>query len=119
MLCALLALAAPSISGDDWPSFRGAHARGVVDGHALVAKWDVAKGENVRWSTPGPGLAHSSPVVWGTRVFVTSAVRKGGEADLKVGLYGDPTPVASEGAYDFVVLALERDTGKVLWQATA
>jgi len=108
-----------SIAQENWPSFRGPSARGVAEGHALPTSFDLAKGENVRWKTPVPGLAHSSPIVWGARVFVTSAVRKGGASSLKVGLYGDPSPVESEGAQDFVVLALDKASGKVLWQQTA
>jgi len=104
---------------DNWPSFRGPSARGVAEGHPLPERFDVAKGENVRWKTPIPGLAHSSPIVWGTRVFATSAVRKAGASDLKVGLYGDPAAVANEGPHDFVVLALDKASGKVLWQQTA
>lgn len=106
-------------SGDDWPSFRGAHARGVAEGHALVEGFDVAKGEDVLWRTPVPGLAHSAPVIHGARLFLTSAVRKAGEAELKVGLYGDPQAVESEGEHDFVVLALDKASGKLLWQHTA
>lgn len=116
----LVAVAGTSTSsGDDWPSFRGPSARGVAEGHALVESFDVAKGENVLWRTPIPGLAHSAPVIHGARVFVTSAVRKSGEAELKVGLYGDPSAVASEGEHDFVVIALDKTTGAVQWQRTA
>src|ERR1700752_4468331 len=91
---------------DDWPSFRGPSARGVAEGHALPTTWSVEKGEGVRWRTSIPGLAHSSPVIAGKRLFVTTAVRKGAAAELKVGLYGDPSPVESEGEHDFVVVAL-------------
>src|SRR5262245_52509527 len=113
LACALVC-SAPAAARQNWPSFRGPSARGVAEGHALPASFDLAKGENVRWKTPVPGLAHSSPIVWGGRVFVSSAVCKGTPVALKVGLYGDPTPVASEGAHDFVVLALDARTGEVL-----
>ena len=106
-------------SDTNWPQFRGPSARGVADGHALVASFDVEKGENIVWRVEVPGLAHSSPIVWGERVFVTSAVRKGAPSELKVGLYGDPTAMTNEGEHDFVVIALDRKTGKVLWQETA
>ncbi|NOT31747.1 MAG: PQQ-binding-like beta-propeller repeat protein [Planctomycetes bacterium] len=117
VLCGAAGASAPS--GDDWPSFRGPSARGVAEGHALVASFDVAKGENVRWRTPIPGLAHSAPVISGARVFVSSAIRKSGAAELKVGLYGDPNAVEAEGEHDFVVLALDKATGAVQWQQTA
>ena len=57
-----------------WPSFRGPQASGVADGQSLPDKWDGETRENILWRTPIPGLAHSSPVVWGHRIFVTSAV---------------------------------------------
>jgi len=101
-----------------WPSFRGAHASGVSDGHALPTAWNVETGENVRWRTPIPGLAHSSPVVWGYRLFVTTAV-KDAEADLKVGLYGDIGSVEDDSVHRFDVMCLSTKTGAVEWTRTA
>ena len=72
-----------------WPSFRGAGAGGIAEGYATATEWDVERGTNIKWKTAIPGLAHSSPVVWGDRLFVTTAVRDKDEAELKVGLYGD------------------------------
>src|SRR5215207_5474603 len=69
-------LAAQGRRADNWASFRGPHASGVAAGQNLPEKWDAAKGAGVRWKTPIPGLAHSSPVVWGDRVYVTSMVRR-------------------------------------------
>src|SRR5262249_21317116 len=98
--------------------FRGPGARGVADGVSTPAKWNVPKGENVLWTTSVPGLAHSSPVVWGDSVFVTTAVREGGEAPLKVGLYGDIESADDDVAQRFVLLRLDKATGKVLWERT-
>lgn len=122
---ALVALSAtpgfanPSDDPTTWPSFRGPDARGVatVD---LPTTWNVESGDNVRWKTPIKGLAHSSPVVWGNRIFVTSAERvDDGEASLKVGLYGNITPVDDEGEILFKVLAYDLETGKQVWERTA
>ncbi|MCP4452446.1 MAG: hypothetical protein GY809_13375 [Planctomycetes bacterium] len=52
-------------AGQNWPSFRGAPAVGVAEGHPTATQWDLKSGENIRWKTPIPGLAHSSPVMWG------------------------------------------------------
>src|SRR5687768_4468750 len=80
-----------------WPQFRGPGASGVAPGdHATPITWDVPAGKNVLWKASVPGLGLSSPVVWGDRVFITTAVAakevaaggKGAE-ELKVGLYGD------------------------------
>ena len=118
----------PAIALDDpaataWPSFRGPHASGVAEGHALPREWNVSSGKGVRWSVPIPGLAHSSPVVWGDRVYVTSAVRAAGEAKLE-SLFGSPgygsgDPVEDEGSHAFVVHALDRASGAILWSRVA
>ncbi len=76
-------------AGQNWPSFRGHSAAGIAEGHPTPTKWDSNSGHNIRWKTPIPGLAHSSPVIWGDRIFVTTAVKSEGESLLKVGLYGD------------------------------
>ncbi len=118
-LAALLCLL-PGAAGAEsaaWPSFRGAQAAGVATGAAPTA-WNGEKGTNVLWKTPIPGLAHSSPVVWGDHVFVTTAVSSEDES-LRVGLYGDVDSVESKAAYSWRVLALDRKTGKVLWEREA
>jgi outer membrane protein assembly factor BamB len=81
-------------------------------------KWDVPKGENVLWTSSVPGLAHASPVVWGDGVFVATAVREGGEASLKVGLYGDIGAAEDNGTQRYLLLRLDRKTGKALWERT-
>ena len=102
----------------NWPSFRGPSARGVADGFELPVTWDVEKGENIAWKTPIPGLAHSSPIVWGDRVFAMTAV-KDEEALLKVGLYGTIESVEDDSEHEFQVLCLDRTSGEVLWTETA
>lgn len=103
-----------------WPQFRGAAACGV-DASQVPAptRWDLATGDNVVWSTPIPGLAHSSPIVWGDRLFVTTAVRREGESAIKVGLYGSVKSTPDEGVHKFQVWCLERNTGQVVWVRTA
>jgi outer membrane protein assembly factor BamB len=102
-----------------WPSFRGPSGSGVADGQQPPLTWDVKTGANVRWKTPVPGLGHSSPVVWGDRVFLTTAV--GGDPDPKVrtGNYGDPDSVNDTSKHAWQVVCLNRATGKVLWTRTA
>jgi len=103
----------------NWPSFRGSRASGVADGFATPSKWDMGTGEGRLWKTPIPGLAHSSPIVWGDRIFVTSAIRKTGDQSLKVGLYGDIQPVEDEGIHQWSVFSLDRNTGEIVWQQVA
>src|SRR5262249_21193221 len=69
-----------------WPSSRGSNAPGVADGQFPPLSWDAEKGRNVRWKTPIPGLGHSCPIVWGDRVYVTTAVSGDGKSEFKPGL---------------------------------
>ena len=76
-------LAPAGDSRGSWPSFRGPQASGVADGQQLPDSWNGTTGENILWRTPIPGLAHSSPVVWGDRLFVTSAISSRAERDVQ------------------------------------
>ena len=100
-----------------WPQFRGPGASGVGTGDSPV-QWNGETGENVLWKAAIPGLAHSSPIVWGDRMFLTSALPTAGEGALKLGLYGDIGSVEKEGAHAFGVYCLNRKTGKILWEKT-
>ncbi|HET8647182.1 MAG TPA: PQQ-binding-like beta-propeller repeat protein, partial [Vicinamibacteria bacterium] len=105
-------------AGVDWPGFRGIQARGVSDGAATPAKWDVVAGQNVRWKVKVPGLSHSSPVIWGDRVCVTTAV-SGKDDPLRVGLYGDIEPVQDTTPHEWRVLCYDKRNGKLLWNQLA
>src|SRR2546422_10095093 len=89
--------------GVDWPSFRGISARGVAEGYPAPLRWNAEAGENVRWTTPIPGLGHSSPVVWRNLVCVTTAIRASSHPELKVGLYGDIQPVQDDTMHSLKV----------------
>ena len=102
-----------------WPSFRGAQAAGVSEGQNLPDRWDGKSGENILWRTPIPGLSHSSPVVWGERVFVTSAVSSDAKASFRPGLYGDGDASQDRSVQRWMVYALDKRTGKMLWERVA
>lgn len=106
------------VSTVSWPQFRGLQAKGIVLDATLPTTWNVESGENIAWKTPIPGLGHSAPVVWGERIFVTTAVTKE-EASLEVGLYGRIDPVEGEKDVEWRVLALDRSSGEVLWNVLA
>ena len=107
------------VFGQDWPSFRGSHASGVADGQNLPSAWDADQGLNIVWKTRIPGLAHSSPVVWENRVFVTTAVSGQGDDGFKPGLYGDGAASADDSIHQWKVYALNKRTGEVLWERVA
>jgi len=102
-----------------WPSFRGAQASGVADGQNLPDTWNVKAGENILWRIPIPGLAHSSPVVWGNRIFVTSAVSNDPKATFRPGLYGDGDASQDLSRHRWMLYALDKRDGKVLWERVA
>src|SRR5438132_12953273 len=52
----------------NWPQFRGDHASGIADSQNLPLEWTT------QWKTPIPGLAHSSPIIWADRIFLTTAI---------------------------------------------
>jgi outer membrane protein assembly factor BamB len=122
-LAAALLLATPAAPpaprpGVDWPQFRGIAAAGVAEGFTLPATWNAATGENIAWKTPIPGLGLSSPVVWGGEVFVSTSISGRAGSNLKVGLYGDITPVEDDTVHEWRIYALDKKTGQVKWQRT-
>lgn len=102
-----------------WPSFRGPSASGIADGQNLPDKWDVKTGENILWRTAVPGLAHSSPVVWGNQIFVTSAVSSDPKATFRPGLYGDGDASKDRSLHKWMLYAIDKRNGKVLWERLA
>ena len=102
-----------------WPSFRGPQAAGVADEQHLPDRWNVEKGENILWRTSIPGLAHSSPIVWGDRLFVTSAISSRGRATFKTGPYDGGDASDDTSSQQWVLYALDTASGKIVWQKTA
>jgi len=116
---ATVRLPSAAASTGSWPSFRGLNASGVADGQHLPDKWNGTTGESILWRTPIPGLAHSSPVVWGDRIFVTSAISSRPGATFKRGLYGDGDASDDHSRHQWVLYAIDKRTGKIAWQRIA
>lgn len=91
-LPALLLLALPPAQAENWPQFRGPNGQGRSSETNLPLAWSAT--ENVAWKTALPGQGWSSPIVWGDRVFVTTATEDGQSCR---------------------VLALDRDGGQITW----
>ena len=107
--------AAPREAPRPWPSFRGTDASGNGDGQGAPLSWNVAAGQNVRFRTAVPGIALSSPIVWGDRIFVTSAVSAASDQTFRTGLYGDGTSVNDLSEHTFRLYAIDKKTGAILW----
>ena len=76
-----------------WPNWRGPSGQGLVSGSGYPDTWSDT--ENVAWKAPVPGVGHSSPIVWGDQIFLTTS-------------YGDGTRMT--------VLSFDRDGGGQLWE---
>ena len=100
-----------------WPQWRGPLGNGVAPNADPPVEWGEDK--NIRWKVALPGSGHSTPIVWGKRVFVTAAVPFGESVEpvynQAPGAH-DNRPVSQQ--HQFVVLALSRASGQVLWQRT-
>jgi outer membrane protein assembly factor BamB len=112
-------VATASLSAQQWPGFRGTNASGVGDGRPTAVSWNTTTGENILWKTPVEGVAVSSPIVWGTRVFVSTAISSDPNVSIKTGLYGDVEPIADSSKHTWHLIALDKSTGKVLWDRVA
>jgi len=113
------ALPEPAPAAGAWPSFRGPDASGTAAAQNLPDEWNGETGDNILWRTPIPGLAHSSPVVWGDRLFVTSAISSEEGATFKPGLYGDGDASSDRSEQRYMIYALDKGSGEILWERLA
>ncbi len=119
VLLAALTAASSAPPDGNWPSFRGPSASGVADGQQLPQHWNGETLENIRWKTLIPGLAHSSPIVWGERIYVTSAISSRGDATFKHGLFGEGDASDDRSVQQWKVFCIDRATGKIVWDRLA
>lgn len=122
----LSSLARGEGSGEDWPQWRGPAANGVA---ASAAPTEWSEDEGLRWKVDLPGVGSSTPIVFGSRVYVTTAIpterrpdgakpAKAADEPAQAGGRGRrrrPEPL--ENIYEFVVVALDRADGKEVWRS--
>ena len=99
-----------------WPGFRGTNRSGIGDGADTPVDFDLESGKNVAWRVALPGLGNSSPVVWGDRIYLTTAVAEGGSVPLRVGPSGSGEEIDEQREHRWLVLALDKSTGKKIWE---
>jgi hypothetical protein len=90
---AALGAMAAGAHAEEWPAWRGPRGDGTSTETAVPVRWTAA--ENVLWKTPVPGKGHSSPVVWGDRIFVTAC---------------------DEERKERLLLCYDRPGGRLLWK---
>ena len=114
------AFCASAAGPDDWPRWRGPNGTGVARGDAPLHWSDT---EHIAWKAAIPGKGNSSPVIWGDRIFLTTAVPTAAQPASA------PAPAGGRGGFGgssgpqpehkFMVMALDRKTGKELWEKVA
>ncbi|MFA5190641.1 MAG: PQQ-binding-like beta-propeller repeat protein [Verrucomicrobiia bacterium] len=93
------AVLATTVFASEWPCWRGPQLDGVSDETNIPTRWSSGTNgtQNIAWKVAIPGTGHSSPIIWGDRVFVTTYVPDGDKRML---------------------LCLDRRSGKTLWERT-
>ena len=85
------------VHAENWPAWRGPRGDGTSAERELPVTWDVTSGENIVWRRELPGKGHSSPIVWGNRLFVSTCLTADQQRSL---------------------LCLETESGRELWRST-
>jgi outer membrane protein assembly factor BamB len=115
VIAALLAVTSAA-ADTNWPQFRGTNA-GVADDPGLPDRWSTS--DNVAWKTEIPGTGWSSPIVWGARIFITSAVAAGETETPKKGLYLGGERKAPNAEHRWMVYCVDFKTGRIRWEREA
>jgi outer membrane protein assembly factor BamB len=126
LLLVIIAFASSAKTPGNWPQWRGPDGQGVSAETGLPSEWSGTK--NIKWKTPIAGRGHSSPIVWGTRIFLTTALDGDAIPGRTPGVthklldgtdFVHPDAVGADFKHTFKVICLDRDTGKVLWERVA
>ncbi|MFY9256382.1 MAG: PQQ-binding-like beta-propeller repeat protein [Fuerstiella sp.] len=97
LIAALLLFSSSRSLAENWPCWRGPRGDGTSAEKSIPTSWKGETGDNIAWKVAVPGTGHSSPIVWGDRIFLSSCL---------------------EDQEARVLLCLDRATGKTLWQKT-
>src|SRR5262245_22487686 len=123
-LCVVLSPAPVRAEPVSWAQWRGPGGQGVSSETGFPTEWTGI--QNVVWKTEVPGRGHSSPIVWGDRLFLTTAIEGEvvpGAAAVKHFDGGQefvhPDGVGADRKHTLKVLALDATSGRILWERTA
>jgi outer membrane protein assembly factor BamB len=105
---------------NNWPQWRGPEATGYASIGYPPIEWSETK--NVKWKIEIPGRGHATPIIWDDKVFILTAVKTNQkveeeepETEESSGRRGPPANKASN-IHDFIVLAINRIDGSILWE---
>lgn len=119
--CLFIAAGNPTNFEKNWHQWRGPYMTGVSPDGDPATEWSETK--NVKWKIAIPGIGHATPIIWGNRIFIQTAVETDKEGKAKVEDQGPqhgrgmPT-TRSTKIHKFEVFAIDRNDGKILWQKT-
>lgn len=120
----VISLLCSIVNAGNWPQWRGPTGQGVSTEKNLPTEWSATK--NIKWKTPIAGRSHSSPIAWGKKIFVTTAIEGPVVPGAKAvkHMNGDkeflhPDSIGADRQHTFKVICLNATTGKVLWEQTA
>jgi hypothetical protein len=105
---ALIDLTADTTAERYWPQWRGPHATGVSRTADPPVEWSETK--NVRWKIEIPGRGSGTPVIWGDKLFVLTAVPAGADLSASHQARGGVRPAVP---HKFQVMAIDRKTGRI------
>ncbi|MCU1265847.1 MAG: hypothetical protein JWM21_2165 [Acidobacteria bacterium] len=122
----LTAFASTAAADPNWPQWRGPDGQGISVEKGLPVEWSATK--NVKWKTAITGRGHSSPIVWGKKIFLTTALdgavipgrTPGVTHKLSDGTdFVHPDAVGANLRHTFKVICIDRESGKILWDRIA
>ena len=122
LILAATVAAGAAVSASDWPQFRGKDGSGVAVGASTPpAQWRLSPDTGIAWKTTIPGLAHSSPIVFGDRVYLTTAVAAEGKPRVVLGDVSKSgiDPATDTGRHTWRLLAIDKASGKIAWDKVA
>ncbi|MEW6130928.1 MAG: PQQ-binding-like beta-propeller repeat protein [Acidobacteriota bacterium] len=113
------------VSGQNgnWTGWRGNDGSGISTETNLPTEWNATK--NIAWRTAIKGRGHSSPIVWGNRIFLTTSIEgqiiPGAEAIRHIHKgqeYRHPDSVGADHSHAIKLICLDSESGKVIWDKT-
>jgi len=126
LLAALAGVVATGFAAprSNWSQWRGPDGNGISTETNVPIEWSANK--NIKWKTAVPGRGHSSPIVWGNRVFLTTDLEgptvpgaKAVEHKIEGQIFKHPDSVGGDRKHTLEVVCIDRDTGKLLWEKVA